>query len=149
MKYLLSLFMLLSIVSINAMEENLNSSESSLYKSVDSTNESVKTFVANGVASTKETVNNVVDAAKDNVVKAEGKIAKFGKSVKAKFSTLRGKTPTFASIKNGVKNSAHNVVAKIKTNPKKSAAILAVTVATVAAVVVCVKKYQAKKAKAA
>lgn len=153
MKYLLSLFMLLSIVSVNAMENNLSRSESDSFVSAESSCEETKTFVTTAMASATEKVGEVVEAAKQNaeeaVTKVEGKCAKFGKSVKAKFASLRRKTPTFASIKSGIKAGAKNVVAKIKNNPKKSAAIVAATVATVAAVVVCVKKYKAKKAKVA
>lgn len=155
MKYLLPLFMLVSIVSINAMDENknLSLSESESFQSVESNCNQAKSFVTTTMASASEKATEAIDTAKEAtknaVTKAEGKLSKFGNSVKAKFNSLRGKTPKFASLKTSVKNGAHNTLQKIKNNPGKAAVVAVAAVATVAAVVFCVKKYKEKKAKVA
>lgn len=155
MKYLLPLFMLVSIVSVNAMDENNNLAvtESETFQAVEAGCGEAKSFVSTAMASASEKATEAIDSAKEatkNVVtKAEGKLSKLGNSVKAKLNSLRGKTPKFASIKTSVKNGAHNTLAKIKNNPGKTAVAAVAAVATVAAVVFCVKKYKEKKAKVA
>lgn len=138
------------------MEENLAHHENVVYNDAEKAHSHAAALtdsIKHGLSAAQDGVAVVAKEVKDVTASSASKLSKIGTSVKETgknvWNAVRGKTSMYSRIKESLKANTNATIEKMKKNPGKTAAIVAATAAAVIAVVVCVKKYKAKRVKVA